>query len=539
MRRLTVASIVFAATVGAIVWSVSAFIMRDLSESYVSRVITQAKGKAEAVARMVNDPSTLADGEMKESMPRDGAMDPDVLLPGPQIFDDQGEPIEPVESLEFFRRSGPEVAASIPLGAGSSSQRLPGVLEMQGQELQTKVNGELVRRDAIRLIRIRYAGGYQVIRFHQMDRRFLDPAVERDPNATWEYIPVEYRPSSRPVMVAWEAQLDGQPVQLEAAIDASVLDEGIAQLRQQIVPKVAVGGAVFVLLLVGAYLYVLKLMREARCLEAEANEQAVLAQVGMLAAGLAHEIRNPLSAMRMNLQLLEEEMSPAVASPALAVASGGGGHRAFARAGGESGRQTTGAQDLAMHERLLHGTQREILRLNALVTNFLTFARPPEPHRSPHVVDVVVKDCVDLLRPMAVGVGVTLETDFGAGGQPVLLDEALVKQALMNVILNAVQAVQTASPPGGGRVRITTRRTSRDVEIEVSDDGSGIPSDPEPLFRVFYSTKKGGSGLGLAISRAIAERHGGRLEARNASATGSPQGGAVFTLSLPALDAAE
>ena len=129
-----------------------------------------------------------------------------------------------------------------------------------------------------------------------------------------------------------------------------------------------------------------------------------------------------------------------------------------------------------------------------------------------------------LFRPTAEGAGVRLDVELGVGDRETLLDDAMIKQALTNVLLNAIQAVDQP----GGHVRVATRCLGGHCEITVSDDGPGLPEDTSALFRVFHSTKQGGFGLGLAISRTRIEHHGGEL-----SATTGPNGGAVFSISIP------
>jgi signal transduction histidine kinase len=521
VRRLTAASVAFAVVALGIVWAVTAFIMRDLSKTYVSRVITQAKGEAEAFARMANDQALIGEGDARETITGvpGGAIDPDALMPElPQIDHAAGLNVEPLpRRLRATDEHALRASGSRPRGS-----RVPGILMTSGQEVEYHADGQLIGRDAFQHIQIRYPGGKQVIAFQKSDRRTDPQVLARIGSSTIEKTVIEHRPSSRPVVIAWDSTLNGQPVQLQAAIEADVVDEGIAELRGQIVPKIAAAGGVFILLLVLAYVYVLRLMREARCLEAEANEQALLAQVGMLAAGLAHEIRNPLSAVQMNLQLLEEDLEEAQAPALVAVASAGASSGALRlEAPGPAGTPPPSGEAVG----LLRTTQREIRRLSTLVTDFLAYARPAEPHLAPHLLDAIASDCVEVFRAFAAEQGVRLETDLRCGQVAVAVDEAMVKQALTNVILNALQAV--AQP--GGVVQVATRRTHAAQVVDVRDNGPGLPDDVEQLFRIFHSTKKGGSGLGLAISRGVAERHGGTLVAR-----GQPEGGAVFTLTLPA-----
>lgn len=513
-RRLLIASAIFAVSLLATLFLVAAFIVQDLSEQRVNRILMQAKDEAEAVARFVNDPNTMGEGETVDAVQggRETEIDAESLLSelSPRLYDETGKPLEPFDS-PVIRRGLPQEVQ--PAGV---DRRLPAFLSRQGQEWLTLVNGEIVQRDAFQFIEIKHPGGKQVLSFRRSDVKEWDRTVAQDPNTRVERQVRLYRPSSERITISWDSTLDGQPVTLEAGIDASLIHEGVAELRRRTIPKVIAGGAAFLVLLGIAYFYVFRLLGEARRLDAEASQQALLAQVGMLAAGLAHEIRNPLSAVQMNLQLLEEDLEEApTRPPAPATSPMGAGSGALVSA------RPTGASE---HVALLHATQREIRRLGSLVSDFLTYARPTTPRLLPLKIDAVVRDCVELFRANAAGSGVSLELDLQAGDEPAGLDEAMVKQALMNVVKNAIEA----SPQPGGRVVVATRRSADVVQVSVSDEGPGVPADPEQMFRVFHSTKKGGTGLGLPISRALAERQHGSLIARAGA-----RGGAVFVLTLP------
>ena len=521
-RRLAIATVVFAAAVLGVAWMVSAFILRDLSQSFVSRIITQAKGEAEAVAHVASDQGALGEADTVDSVHggRNTAIDADALLAPflPHLYDGKGQAVRPLGPLP---QGGAEVPSVAPDGPGkvpaTLPHDLPANLTRTGQEMQVIVNGELVRRDAFNFIEIRYPGGHRFLNFRSIDVRDVDPKVFTDPANDVNVVRRVYRPSSQPLTISWDSTLNGQPVKLSAGIDPALIDEGVAELRHRMVPKVVAGAAVFVLLLGIAYAFVVRLLGEARRLEAESNQQAMLAQVGMLAAGLAHEIRNPLSAVQMNLQLIEEDIEDE--PPALALAASNGERRDAAEA------PRRDVPHSSEHLMLLQSTQREIRRLGSLVTDFLTYARPASPRRAPHDIDAVVRDCMHLFGNRAAGEGIALDVDLHAGEAPVLLDEAMLKQAIMNIVVNAIEAV----PRPGGRIMVTTRRDGSRVQVAVADNGPGLPGQPEALFQVFHSTKKGGTGLGLAIARAIAERHGGSL-----NAMGGEKGGAVFVFTLPA-----
>jgi len=507
-RRLGLATLLFALAVGVIGWQVTTFILDDLSQAQFEGIIDQAKEEAEAVAFATADPAALGDADTvdEQHAGRDSAVDADALL---------AQVLPGVATSEPLRTEaggnpllGPQQDTS-----EESTQRLRPVranLSRQGEEYEWLVNGEMVQRVAIQRIELRYPGGRRIIEFRQRDMKDFDLTGITDPQVTTRH--KMFRPSSTPVKIEWNSMHDGQPVHLLADIDSSTIDQGISELRRRVIPKVVAGGAIFVLLLVLAYAYVVRLLGEARRLDAQASQQALLAQVGMLAAGLAHEIRNPLSAVRMNLQLLEEDLVED--QPGIALEGGPG----------SSDRVSSMPSDAGDHHALLRATQKEIGRLGALVSDFLSYARPSSPKLSAVRLDALAHDCVELFRASAEGDGIVLDTELQAGDDPVMLDEAMLKQALLNVLKNALEAV----PRPGGRVVVSTRRAGPRIAIAVRDNGPGVPKDAEALFRIFHSTKKGGTGLGLAISRTLVERQGGTLVASNGE-----QGGAVFTLSLP------
>lgn len=496
VRRLALVTGLFVVGVVGILWVLGVVILHDLSQRFITDTITQAQQEAESFAQAASDERFLGEGDRLPAVrgTRDGPIDPELLLEPlmPEVLDPDGRPIDTGPGGLRGPENGEVVTRPPPPRDGT----VRGVMITSGQEWQYRLNGELIGRDVVHSIDIRSKSGFQRIDFRKIEGRYVARDALEAPGAVFEQVPIHRAPSSRPVLVTWPARLNGEPVQLQAALDGDYLDRGVRELRRRVVPKL-VGGGVALLVLVGLVsVYVAHLVGAARRLEAEVAEQDMLAQVGMLAAGLAHEIRNPLNAVNINLQLLEEDLG----APPAAVPAGGTAP-------------------------LLRSTRREIGRLSALVTDFLAYARPAVPRRAPTVVDALVKECVDLFRPVAEGEGVGLELRLESGTDAVLVDEGMIRQAVMNVVLNAIQA----APSPGGRVTVATRRVGRSVQVEVTDDGPGLPADAEQVFQAFRSTKKGGTGLGLSISRALVERHCGTLLARNA-----PGGGARFTISIPA-----
>jgi signal transduction histidine kinase len=228
----------------------------------------------------------------------------------------------------------------------------------------------------------------------------------------------------------------------------------------------------------------------ARELLARADRLAVL---GTLAAGVAHEVRNPLVSVRTFIELLPERL-----------------HDEEFR---------TSFRDL---------TLAEIERICALLNDLLAFARPAPGHEEASDLNALVLQTVRLLEPEGRKCGVSLATRCAAGLLPVAVEEGRLKQVLMNVILNAIQASAAR-----GAVEISTRQSPPPDEgwsiVEVVDSGPGIPPELAPhIFDPFVTTKETGSGLGLHVAQRIASDHGGAIRARS-----GPDGGTIFAIHLP------
>jgi signal transduction histidine kinase len=297
----------------------------------------------------------------------------------------------------------------------------------------------------------------------------------------------------------------------EIGIPAALIDQEVAQLQRDLQTKLWIGASVAVAILLVAFLYVLRLLYRTRLLEAQAQMDDRLAFVGALAAGLAHEIRNPLNVLSMNLQMLEEEIAARTGGaigPASGVQAGGAGQ---------------GADDVRTYIAALQG---EIRRLSSLVNNFLTYARPHQPRFESRDLNQVLREIALLLKPEFDARGLTLKLDLPPYLPPVDLDEALIRQAMMNVLINATQILKE-----GGTVTVQSRVGAQgEVIVTIDDDGPGImPEDRRRIFEVFYSGRGGGTGLGLPIAARIMEAHGGSIVADAA-----PGGrGARFILTLP------
>jgi two-component system NtrC family sensor kinase len=203
-----------------------------------------------------------------------------------------------------------------------------------------------------------------------------------------------------------------------------------------------------------------------------------LSSLGLLTAGLAHEIRNPLVAIRTFTQLLPERYDDA--------------------------EFREGFQGLAL---------KEVDRICGLITELLSFARPSKPNVAPENVNDVVDNIARILESQAKEKNVEIGRDFGVDLPKVWIDREQMKQVFMNLILNAIQAMKD-----GGAITIATRAVTRNetqpagefVQVEIKDTGVGIPTENlQHIFDPFFTSKDEGSGLGLAVSHQIVQEHGG------------------------------
>jgi PAS domain S-box-containing protein len=215
-----------------------------------------------------------------------------------------------------------------------------------------------------------------------------------------------------------------------------------------------------------------------------------LAALHTLSAGVAHELRNPLSAMDLNLHLLEEELKE----------NGMPGQRGW---------------------QYLHVLNAECRRLSGILDNFMKFARPGALGLHDINVQALIEHIMALMQFEAEERHVRLDHTVGKDLPTVLGDETQISQVLVNIIVNAFHAM-----PDGGRCHITAGRREADgkswVEIAVEDSGVGIPQQELPrLFEPFYTTKSSGTGLGLAIAYRIMQDHGGTIQVSSVPGSGT------------------
>ncbi len=228
-------------------------------------------------------------------------------------------------------------------------------------------------------------------------------------------------------------------------------------------------------------------------LERRAREAERLAELGTLTGGLAHEIKNPLSTVQLNLQLLAEDLTP--------------DNPAYAR----------------VHNRL-KTVQKETSRLRDILDDFLRYAGKIEIDRQPTDINELLEDLVDFFLPQAQQQKSKVRLKRSDQPLVVPIDSRLIKQAVLNLMINALQAM-----PEGGELILSAGKQDGQALIDVIDTGRGIAPDAlDKIFQAYYTSKKGGTGLGLAMTRRIVQEHGGSVSVRS-----EPNKGSDFTLRLP------
>ncbi|MCX7014244.1 MAG: ATP-binding protein [Candidatus Sumerlaeota bacterium] len=331
------------------------------------------------------------------------------------------------------------------------------------------------------------AAPFETFDYLAIDSYEMKQAAEENRTLTTPYYAVganDYKRSYTPLR-----DDEGQPfafIRLEASRDYFA---EMRQIRHEILLLSAV-----VTVLIGALAFIFhRLLQYLLRVEAAVAQGDRLQSVATLAAGFAHEIRNPLGIIRSSAEGLAEELQ-------------------------EKGRdeETVGlARDMV----------EEVVRLDSLVTQFLQLARPASSGiwRKVNVAEAL-RAVVSLARKELEAKRLTLESDFDRPLPAIQADEKALKQVFLNVLLNA----RDATDPGG-RIRISARVRRGRLAVAIEDTGRGIPEgDLKRVFDPFFTTKKGGTGLGLSVSRSLAEQFGGGIAIQS-----EPGQGTTVEISLP------
>jgi len=233
-----------------------------------------------------------------------------------------------------------------------------------------------------------------------------------------------------------------------------------------------------------------KTTTDLRKTEAQLIRSEKLAALGQLAAGIAHEIRNPLTSINILIHSLRLNLSSA----------------------------DPRSEDFKVIEEEIH-------RINEIVDRFLRFAKPAPPHLERAEITSIFEETLQLLRPQMEELQISVEKDFRS--VPLItIDNEQMKQVILNLLMNAIQAM-----PGGGQLRLRgeVSKDGQSIQLSIQDSGVGIPpEDMHKLFDPFFSTKEGGMGLGLSIAHRIIDQHHGKIEV-----TSHPNEGTIFTVYLP------
>ncbi len=223
-----------------------------------------------------------------------------------------------------------------------------------------------------------------------------------------------------------------------------------------------------------------------------------LADLGAVASGLAHEIRNPLNSLYINSQILAEILA-------------------------DLPEEATDRKEEMLS--LARANMKVTRRLNDILTEFLRFARPPSPELVVADLNRVVAETIRFLEVDFTRRGIRLVADCHPEPLPLFADEKKLKQALINVLLNAEEAMDKEEKI----VRVTTGLAGGRPFVRVADNGRGIPKkDRRQIYRLFFSTRRNGSGLGLPIVRQVVRDHGGKIGIRSREGKGT-----TVTITLP------
>lgn len=259
-------------------------------------------------------------------------------------------------------------------------------------------------------------------------------------------------------------------------VSDKVLQKQAQAFRSEMILKFSVLLSLIFFMLFVSYLYVLRLLRVSRTIQEDSQEQSRLSYLGLLSSGLAHEIKNPLNGLKLNIQLLEEGI-----------------------------RTDADKQELiASVEPMLN----QIKRLEKLTRDFLMYARPLDPEFKQVNAKDIIEDLLLSFSEQARDKKVTVELNIKGTEKEIPADENMLRIALSNLLLNAIQA-----SPADEVVAVNLAFLESELLVEFIDRGGGIQEEnKERIYDIFFTTKAEGTGLGLSIVKKLVEIHNGRIE---------------------------
>ncbi len=387
-------------------------------------------------------------------------------------------------SLNVDRLARGELPGPVPVDRSDEWGVLSSKLNLLGERIRGEKAAFLALKDNLDHLLANLADGLML--FDQQERLILaTPAVARFiGRPTAEILhkkPAEVFSSdddlSRLLREAFARRqpLSGQAVEAPAGSEAGRLSASLAFVEEQGSPV--------------ASLLTLRDAESRAQLESQIDTAAKLAAIGRLTAGVAHEVRNPLNAMVLQIEVLKAKL----------------GDR---------------AEQVQPNLELLGN---ELRRLDRVVRTFLDFARPVELHPVETGVEELIEEVFRAAQPEASKYHVSLVHERN-GALTVRVDRDLMKQVLLNLVLNGCQAM-----PHGGELRVSSRALSQQVEIKIADNGIGIPPEARSrIFSLYYTTKPAGTGVGLAMSYRIVQLHDGSIDFSSELSRGT-----TFRLTLP------
>ena len=355
------------------------------------------------------------------------------------------------------------------------------------EETRRYLGDMLLNRELVRSVRVRDRDGTVVYERKRHEELPVDGGVPRVEGVSRVEMDGLGEPPAVELNTGLEAEVPiGDLGSLVIGLSQEELQRRVGVLRRDLVRQASLIGAITVTLLGAAFTTVLVLFRRADRLERQAAEAERMAMIGAVASGLAHEFRNPLNSLNLNMQMLEEAHGP--------------------RGGSE--------------RRLLAITRSEISRLEHLVTDFLSYARP----RPIEPVNLTAAALFERVTEVLAGeirkhrADVRIRDD--SAGATVRVDRDQMSQLLLNLVQNSLAAAAEA----GRRPHVELRAYPDPgrLVLEVADNGCGIPEKERPkIFDLFFSTRRGGTGLGLAIVDRIAKAHGAEIEVESTPEEGT------------------
>ncbi len=383
------------------------------------------------------------------------------------------------------RSEAEELAQQIATGAEERGLDLYTAVATE-TETQTYIDSILSQRRIVEEVEIRDSNGAVIFQNRKIDTRGPEE-VEAPSDASVVVHNVQRQTPYERVEVPV-----GRMGTFVIGISGQELELRLETLRAELLRQASIIGVLTIGLFAGAYLLLLVLFKRNQKLEEKAEEAGRLAYVGTLASGLAHEIRSPLNSLNLNMQMLEEEFDQ--------------------QGGTSSGRRLTSI------------TRSEIARLERLVTDFLSYARPADLDLEEVEAGALFEHVAEVLRGRVLAAGIALEIEdetaaLGPGAGSVRVDPPQLHQLILNLADNALEACRLRKNP---KLKFRVRRVDERVILSVEDNGCGIEAeDLEKMFELFYSKRKGGTGLGLAIVDRIVRAHDGEISVQSVVGEGT------------------